>query len=668
MAYNPIVAGSVASSAYMNAALQAAIIRVDDLTALEATLTHSNPPATGGWLFQEDTEVIKKRAGSSFTDVLDLRRTRGLAAPDLDFVTSAGTDLGTIRGSSPLTGQTQYDFLNPAGVSQGRILAGQNVFSIRSASNASALTLSNIAPSFTSTGTINIGGRNINLQTATLDISQAAPNLTLTPTLELGGTAVAANKYLGTDSAGRLAALDAPTGGGGGVAGDPAESFFTPSLPAAVRSAVGETQVNIAAGTIDADHPFSVTGNGIVVAAGTNPFFATVDYVLEINPTSWQTDANQGANRLFIDLYFKKDGVIIQDTRISHYIRGDERFAPSEHTINGVFGEILSPGTYTLWIERTTAAGSGNAITGYEIVGTNSDIHIVTPGATGSGTGASTFIGLTDTPSAFGTAGQIPIVNATATGLAFGNIPPPTLAANSVTAAQAQLDTMEHRQEWHHRLDIPTHDTVGIQDFTIFSGVPTSGGLVGFASTQAGTINGNTHSASFRVNDNLYSVTQVAQITTAGTNLNNIILRIGPDPETNGDVNADWYFQIGGVFLSFADATKTSVPGNRVTYTWTGSPRLFIGGQTTICRMRQPLDDIHSGIPSNFSALQGTVAPEQFRDSSIRLYAGYRRDVDRPGRVANNGRVCGFDEQRRATLVLCSQPGSSTSPRHNIVE
>ena len=489
MAYNPIVAGDVASSAYMNAALQAAVIRVADATALEATLTHSNPPATGAWLLQDDTEVIKKRSGSAFTDVLDLRRTRGLAAPDLDFVTSAGAALGTIRASAPLSGQTQWDFLSTAGVGYGKILGASGILSLRSSSNATALTLSNLSPSFTSTGTINIGGSNINLQTQTLDISQQAPNLTLTPSLELGGTAVGANKYLGTDASGRLAALDGGVGGGG--------TFI---------------------GLTDTPAAFGSVGQGLRVAAG----------------------------------------------------------------------------------------------------GTALEFFNLTSG------GATTFLALTDTPSAFTDQGGKHIaVNTAANALEF--VDALTLGPNSVTAAEAQLDTMEHRQEWHNRLALPTHDTVGIQDFTVFSGVPTSGGLVGFASTQAGTINGNTHSASFRVNDNLYSVTQIAQVTSAGTNLNNIIIRIGPDPETNNDVNADWFFQVGGVFLSFADATKTTVPGNRVIFTWTGSPRLFIGGQTTICRIRQPLADIHSNFPTNFSGIQGTVAPEQFRDGSIvpsRLSAG----------------------------------------------
>ena len=129
MTYNPITAGSVASSAYMNAALQAAVIRVADATALAATLAHANPPATDAWLFQTDTEVIKKRTGSGFTDLLDVRRTRGLAAPDLDFLDSAGTEQGTIR-AAVATSLSTFTFLNPAGIPFGSI-AQQSTAGIR---------------------------------------------------------------------------------------------------------------------------------------------------------------------------------------------------------------------------------------------------------------------------------------------------------------------------------------------------------------------------------------------------------------------------------------------------------------------------------------------------------------------------------------------------------
>ena len=468
-----------------------------------------------------------------------------------------------------------------------------------------------------------------------------------------------------------------------GGSGTPAESFFTPSLPSAVRSAVGETQINIAAATISNTHPFTVSNNAIVIPAGTDDFFAVIDYVLELNPTHWVSDANQGGNRIFLDIYWKQDGTILQDTRISHYIRGDERFAPSKHTLNGVFAELLSPGQYTLHIYRTTASGAGASITGYEIVAANSDIHIVTPGASGSG-GASSFTGLTDTPGSFtGQAGKYLRVNTANNALEYVDEPSglPTggssgdflrrtatssewttltlnqiggtlstsqvpngfltpvmldagdatkqaafrtaigaiasgesLSANSVTAAQARLDTLEHRQEWWHRLELPALETISSQDFTILSGFLSSAGLVGFASTQAGTINGSSTGATFRAGGTLYTVSQIAQTTTAGANLNNILFRVAPDP---GDDLTEWDFQIGNVVLSFDDAAKTTVPGGRVLYTWSGNTRLFIGGQTILCSIRIPIAEQFVTAPINFSQIQGTNDPTQFRDNSI---------------------------------------------------
>ena len=244
-------------------------------------------------------------------------------------------------------------------------------------------------------------------------------------------------------------------------------------------------------------------------------------------------------------------------------------------------------------------------------------------------------------PSALGTALQELRVNAAATEMEFFTPTAPTPAADSITAAMARMDTAPHRQEWLHRLQIPIHETIGIQDFTILSGVPTGGGLVGFASTQAGTINGSTTGATFRVGANVYTVSQIAQITTEGTNENNVIIRIGPDPAA--DVNAEWQFQIGNVLLDFSAATKATVPGNRVTYTWTGNSRLLIGGQTIVCAIRQPSVDIFNTGAIDFSQLTGTAAPDQFRDNSIAFGRGHRRHPRRTGRMAHKVRVCVFD-------------------------
>ena len=52
--------------------------------------------------------------------------------------------------------------------------------------------------------------------------------------------------------------IDAPSGGTGGtpLTVTPLESSFTPSLAATTIASVGETQLNIAAGTIATNHPF----------------------------------------------------------------------------------------------------------------------------------------------------------------------------------------------------------------------------------------------------------------------------------------------------------------------------------------------------------------------------------------------------------------------------
>ena len=181
--------------------------------------------------------------------------------------------------------------------------------------------------------------------------------------------------------------IDAPSGGstsGGNLVVEALESTFTPSLTGAVRSAVGETQINIASTSIDANHPFTVSGNGIVVAVGTTSFQATLDYVLHIDPTHWTSSANAGGNRLFFDVYWKKDGTILPETRQSHYLRAHEGWSPGDHRVHGIFTEELSPGTYTLWINRTVAAGTGNEVTGFAILGPTSDIKINSQRFTGA--------------------------------------------------------------------------------------------------------------------------------------------------------------------------------------------------------------------------------------------------------------------------------------------
>ena len=424
MAWTPIASMADASSAAENLRTARGIVRfanAAEQTAAETNTTLAFP--TGGWAYRADSGDLIQRSATGWETLLNLPDVLAIGKPTVVFYDSTGaTEQGTLSvvkigaGNWRLTAQTEgaATFFNVEHRTDGRLeIKAQTTNGLQlvanTATNPSKLVLTDTAAEI-------VGNTSLAIQSPIIALSALSD--TAAPTISIGGAAVAANRMLGTDASGNLASLAIPSGGpawlpatlgmagqglvvddggttliwsdniGSGGGGTPLESFFTPSLPAATRSAVGETQINIAAGTLADDHPFSVSSNGIVVAAGTEDFAATLDYVLDIHPTAWLTPgtgANQGprsgGNRLFIDVYWKKDGTIIQDTRISHYIRGDEDWAPGDHKIHGNFSEILGPGTYTLWINRTVAAASGNEITGYEVVAANSDIHIV------SGTG-----------------------------------------------------------------------------------------------------------------------------------------------------------------------------------------------------------------------------------------------------------------------------------------
>ena len=174
-----------------------------------------------------------------------------------------------------------------------------------------------------------------------------------------------------------IESVAAPTGGAGTpLVVTALESSFTPSLAATNIAAIGETQINIAAGTIASAHPFSVSNNGIVVAAGTTSFQATFDVVVEVDPTGYVNNATAGGNRLFFDIYLKKDGVIIPASRTSQYMRAHEGWAATIHKAHLTFTDALSPGTYTLWFYRGVAAGSGNEVNAIQIASANSTIVI----------------------------------------------------------------------------------------------------------------------------------------------------------------------------------------------------------------------------------------------------------------------------------------------------
>ena len=157
----------------------------------------------------------------------------------------------------------------------------------------------------------------------------------------------------------------------------PRSSTFTPSLASTALTPGTEVQVDIAVGTVATNHPLSVTSNGIVVTTGTDPFVGTIQTKLAVDPTAWQNSANAGGNRLFLQSYWKKDGTIVEATRQDYYIRGDERYAPTEHLVVADATLELTAGTYTLFINKIGQAAAGNEINSIQINATSSNITLV---------------------------------------------------------------------------------------------------------------------------------------------------------------------------------------------------------------------------------------------------------------------------------------------------
>ena len=101
-------------------------------------------------------------------------------------------------------------------------------------------------------------------------------------------------------------------------------------------------------------------------------------------------------------------------------MRAHEGWAATIHKTHLTFTDMLSPGTYTLWFYRSVAAGSGNEVNAIQINASGSTIVINSERYTGGGgTGTDTFLELTDTPAAFGTAGQSLRVNTARNQLEF---------------------------------------------------------------------------------------------------------------------------------------------------------------------------------------------------------------------------------------------------------
>ena len=294
---------------------------------------------------------------------------------------------------------------------------------------------------------------------------------------------------------------------------------------------------------------------------------------------------------------------------------------------------------------------------------------LISGGGGGGGGGATTFLALTDTPSAF-TADQFVAVNSAGTALEFVDAPSgggTTLTANSVLAAMLALQDSARRQTfWARGVYQELNPNVSIQDFNITCG--TTGTGTGTIDGFSSTIGSGTSIAptTFRPSGatrsyEIVAVTQRPEISGAP-----FAVTVSPDP--GNELPADYAFGIrppsfvNEIQFLVASATKTITAGDAV-YTWSDNSDFEMNSGNARLRVLQPLAEIHATIPTNFSALSGTVAPEQFRDNSIAPSRAIGGTLAQQSSMADEVRILSVDVRYRATSLLQRDSDNSTDSR-----
>ena len=290
----------------------------------------------GAMCFRTDTNTLYQVSAGSFVEFFDFDAVKAQGNPDVSF-TSGGTYQGKMSLSSVggVTTWTLYDSADAVVMTFSNDATNKNIWR---GHNANGIEISSLNAAYrlalSDTETSLESGSTLKLKSGTLQLQDALTD-TVGPLLSIGNASAGANQNLATDASGRIVASALPAGnfigltdtpssygtagqsvivnpaadglifgaasGGAGTPAmldvDPLQSIFTPSRPATVMTIGTEYQINIASSAIDADHPFTVASNEIRVDSGTEDFQAILDYVIDIDPTSWVTTASDGANR-----------------------------------------------------------------------------------------------------------------------------------------------------------------------------------------------------------------------------------------------------------------------------------------------------------------------------------------------------------------------------------
>ena len=594
MAWNPRAREALASSNAYNADLASGIVQVADAAELAATLTNAIPPSDGALVLQVDTLELKRLSGGVYSTILDVDRVNVLTRPALAFENTSGAGQGRLRMeavTSPYTGTSL--FLQDAQGATFASLDDQNLptgrtitLRHRAAGNAAI-----------STGgaSVSVAADQIRLNGTSTEV-QSNLNLSATHGLSIGGSAPTGQSLMSVAA----------------TTGLPA---FIQSLPLTMLPPAG-------AGASRGD---GFTWNG----------------------SAWEIGAVAGTGGLTeteVKAYTNYAGTTAGSSTRSNSVTLPADFAAGNTYITTTVADNVSQSTIWVRIADLPAAGTANyvastdlsSITGTLLLEYNADtrtlvwtapsgnprqLSVTLIGSTRSG---GTFEGLSDTPGDLtAIAGQTLRINAQGTAVEAYSpvVSPPTLAANSIQAAQLNLAGLADRQTfWTRGIYQETYPVVAAQTFNVTCGSSTISGVLtkGFSSAiGSGT---SIAPASFRPTGAARNYTVDAVIGETITGGERIRFVVSPDPGT--DINGDFVLELRppnaetGVRLTFADAAKT-ISGGDATYTWTGNSALVPSSGNLQVKILEPLENIHATIPTNFSALAGTVAPEQFRNRSI---------------------------------------------------
>ena len=287
MGYRPYHDGAPAlTAAQQNANYLEGGITVDTEAELTALLSPSvisgiTYPAVpiGTFALRTDNDTLYVvNSSSAWEPFCDFAALRTLGRPYYLYYDAGGTYIGRVSLHTSGT-ETTFRVENAAGNDMFQVIydpAATGTNTRIQSSNTSGIRISSLNDNFkielTDTETLVQAVTGLKLKAATLLLEDAAG--TGSPLLSLGGTSAGANKALGTDASGAIEAYDrpvaypsfmptsipgtamagdgirlnagrtamefGPVAGTGGGTTNPAESFFTPSLPAATRSAIGK--------------------------------------------------------------------------------------------------------------------------------------------------------------------------------------------------------------------------------------------------------------------------------------------------------------------------------------------------------------------------------------------------------------------------------------------